>query len=332
MDEAWLQTRTYHHKDFADLDALVELKRAQRLTVSVALPTLNVAPTLRPILASLRESFGPDTPLIDQLAIVDSRSEDETLDVARSMGVEVYFDDELLPGAGAEKGKGEALWKSLAALTGDIIIWIDSDIENFDARFVYGLLGPLLTEPEIQYVRPFYRRPLHSGTALVPTGGGRVTEICARPLINMFFPSLAGFIQPLAGEHAGRREVFENVPFFTGYAVEIGLAVEIFRKYGLFGMAQVDLEERVHHNQPIEDLCRMSDAIMQATVVLLKDEDRIQLSEEPAIELAQPVERDGHTSFQMVDVTIKRRPPLATLSEYAALRGSPAPDTGGSDD
>jgi len=269
MDEKWLKERTFNHQDFADLSLLARKKAGLGLTVSVGLPTLNVGATLGPILdicLTLQKEYG----LIDQLAIIDSCSADDTVAIALDRGAEIYHDREILPDLEPAAGKGEALWKSLAVLTGDIIIWIDSDIANFHPRFIYGLLGPLLDHQEIGYVKAFYRRPLVMAAGeRQENEGGRVTEVCARPLLNIFWPPLANLIQPLSGESAARRDVLTSVPFFTDYAVEVGLLVNILRQYGLPTIAQVDLEERVHTNQPLHKLGRMSFAILQAVFKLL---------------------------------------------------------------
>lgn len=274
MDEKWLSERTFDHRDFADLEILAKKKDKLGLSVSVCLPTLNVADTLAPILAAcrvLKEEKG----LIDQLAIIDSHSTDDTVPIALAGGAEVFLDREILPGLAPASGKGEALWKSLSVLTGDIIVWIDSDIRNFHPRFVYGLLGPLLDHPDIGYVKAFYQRPLMTSTGRMENEGGRVTEICARPLLSMFWPELAGLIQPLSGESAARREILESIPFFADYAVEIGLLVHILRQFGMSTIAQVNLEERVHVNQPLYKLGRMSFAILQAALKLLGDEGSV---------------------------------------------------------
>jgi len=312
MDETWLRERTFDHRDFADLAALGARKASSGLSVSVGLPTLNVAKTLGPILdvcQGLKEESG----LIDQLAIIDSRSVDETVEIALARGVEVYFDDEILPDLPPAAGKGEALWKSLAVLKGDLIIWIDSDIANFDARFIYGLLGPLLTFPEIGYIKPFYRRPLIGASGgREENEGGRVTEVCVRPLLSMFWPELANLIQPLSGESGGRRQILESVPFFTDYAVEVGLLVNILRRHGLLSMAQVDLEERVHTNQPLHKLGRMSFAIMQAIWRLLR-EDGLVMEKPPYARRETFAVVDGRYVPVSEEIGVVERPPLATL-------------------
>lgn len=317
MENTWLGDHTFHHGDFADLAALVAEKRRRGLSVSVALPTLNVGKTLGPILQTISGSLMGDVALVDQLAVVDSHSTDDTRDIAARWGAEVYVDSEIMPGAGSGQGKGEALWKSLAVLSGDIIVWIDSDIANFHPRFVYGLVGPLLMRPELGYVKAFYQRPLiqNSGAAH-PTEGGRVTEICARPILNLFYPELANLIQPLSGESAGRRTVLEAVPFFTDYAVEIGLLLNIYRQFGMGVMGQVDLDERIHTNQPLKALGKMSFAILQAVFQSLSRDNKIALSWQPAEALRTFMRDDGRYLPLNESISVIERPPMLSMPDY----------------
>jgi glucosyl-3-phosphoglycerate synthase len=308
----WLNERTFHHSAFMDLSELAKKKQHRRLSVSVGLPTLNVAETLGPILGvcqQLKQEHG----LIDQIAVIDGKSTDETVPIALAGGAEVFFDHEILPHLEPAGGKGEALWKSLSVLTGDIIIWIDSDISNIHPRFVYGLLGPLLSFPEIGFVKAFYQRPL-----VGPNGqkqqneGGRVTEICARPLLSMFWPPLAGLVQPLSGEYAARRQVFESIPFFTDYAVEIGILVQVLKRYGLSSMSQVDLEERIHTNQPLAKLGRMSFTILQAAFKLIAEEGVSPKKLPGEIRHFFSIIDGEHVAVQEL-MQLKERPPLASL-------------------
>lgn len=317
--EEWFGQRTYHYSEFSDIGELVRLKKEQGLTISVCLPTLNEADTIPNILPVIRRSLMERHQLVDQLAIIDSRSTDETAKVAKEHGAEAFFDDEYLTGQPLACGKGEALWKSLVPLTGDIIVWVDSDIKNFSPHFIYGLVGPLLTNTKIGYVKGYYRRPLFLGEMKRETGGGRVTEICARPLLNMFYPELAGLIQPLSGEYAGRRSILESVPFFTGYGVEIGLDIDIFRKYGLESIAQTDLRRRVHHNQNTEALGRMAFGIIQAVFKRLHDEGRITLRDDPGVDYQSIFFREGKYGLESQKLQVVERPPLATLDEYRRL-------------
>src|SRR5204863_72891 len=177
----------------------------------------------------------------EELAVIDSRSTDRTREIAADEGVPVFVHEEILPETGTYQGKGEALWKSLHVLTGDIVAWVDTDVTSAHPKFVYGLLGPLLMRPDLQFVKAFYQRPLHIGDELQATGGGRVTELAARPILNLFFPELSGIVQPLSGEQAGRRALLEQLPFFSGYGVETGLLVDTLQRAGLSAIGQVDM-------------------------------------------------------------------------------------------
>lgn len=320
MDKKWFKGHTFHHRDYKNVAQLVELKQEQNLTISLGFPTLNVEDTLYNVLLVAKEELVERFPLLDQIAIIDSHSTDETVSIARELGVEVHFDDKILPSLGSLSGKGEALWKSLDVLHGDIIAWADSDIENFHPRFIYGLVGPLLTNKKIGYIKGFYQRPLKTKGPVKEAGGGRVTELVARPILNLFYPDLAGFIQPLAGEYAGRREVLESIPFYTGYAVETALLVEILRKYGLESMAQVDLERRVHRNQPTKALGRMSFAILQAVFRLLEEDGKIDLSSEPNKVFHMVAFKDGEYAFRERQIEVAKRPPMNTVPEYLEHR------------
>ncbi len=315
----WFKRRTYHYSDFSDVEGLVRLKEEQGLTISVCLPTRNEADTIPNILPVIRRSLMKRHRLVDQLAIIDSRSTDNTAEVAAEHGAEVFYDDEYLAGQPPAYGKGEALWKSLVPLTGDIVVWVDSDIKNFSPHFIYGLVGPILANRKIGYVKGYYRRPLYLGEMQRETGGGRVTEICARPLINMFYPDLARLIQPLSGEYAGRRRVLESVPFFTGYGVEIGLDIDIYRKYGLAAMAQTDLKRRVHHNQGTKALGQMAFGIMQAVFKRLHDEGRLELKDEPGTDYRSIIYRHEQYGLESHEVRVVERPPLSTIEEYRRL-------------
>ncbi|RJQ53308.1 MAG: glucosyl-3-phosphoglycerate synthase [Actinobacteria bacterium] len=316
----WFDSRTFHCRQFRNVAKLVEAKQRQGLSISLGLPTLNVEETVGKIVSMLVRVLVERHPLLDQVAIIDSHSSDRTVEIAESLGAEVYFDDDLLPTMGTAAGKGEALWKSLDALWGDIVIWIDSDIRNIHPRFVYGLVGPLLTDSEVKFVKAFYERPLHEGSVVHETGGGRVTELMARPALNLFYPHLSGFMQPLSGEYAGRREVFESVPFFTGYAVETGLLVDISERYGLESMAQVDLAQRIHSNQPLQALGRMSFAILKAVMMMLEREGRVKGAPETGeVFNAVAALGEGYT-LAPNEVPIIQRPRIDSVQEYLEHR------------
>lgn len=321
MNQAeWLDKYTFSHTHFQDINRLVELKKEQSTTISLGLPTLNVESSLPKILETIKTALYEEHPLLDEIAIIDSHSKDRTVEIAKDYGVDVFYDDEIVPSLGTAKGKGEALWKSIGALSGDLIVWIDSDIENIHPRFVYGILGPLLAHPEIGYVKGFYQRPIKSSGQLRETGGGRVTEIFARPMLNMFYPQLAGFVQPLSGEYGGRREILESIPFFTGYAVETALLIQIERQFGIESMAQVDLERRVHHNQPTKALGRMAFEILQALLKLLEEDDKIKVASDLNPLLKQLQRRNGEYHFTDYKPNVIKRPPMKEAKEYQDKR------------
>ena len=264
--DKWFAENTFHADEFTQLDELVALKREQGVTISAALPALNEEESVGHVIDTIKNALMEQVPLLDEMVLIDSNSTDRTREIAEERGIPVHIHQEILPQYGARPGKGEALWKSLYCTTGDIIIWIDTDIVNIHPRFVYGLIAPLLHRPEIQFVKGFYRRPLKVGNKMQAGGGGRVTELTARPLLNLFYPELSGIIQPLSGEYGGRRTALEKLPFFSGSGVEIGLVIDLFEEFGLSAIAQVDLQERVHHNQTLEALSKMSFAIIQAVI------------------------------------------------------------------
>jgi glucosyl-3-phosphoglycerate synthase len=252
--------RTFHHRQFA-LPRLLAQKRAQRLRVSVCLPARDEAATIAPIVREVRRHLVEAAPLVDEIVVVDDSSSDQTTEQARAAGAtRVVAAADCLAEVTAGPGKGQALWKGVAETEGDLVVFCDSDVRNFGPRFVTGLLGPLLVDPEVALVKGFYERPLEGE----PTGGGRVTELVARPLIAALFPHLTGVAQPLAGESASRRSVLEQLPFVHGYGVELGLLVDVASRFGVPALAQVDLGVREHRNRPIGELSAMSLAVLQA--------------------------------------------------------------------
>jgi glucosyl-3-phosphoglycerate synthase len=256
----WFEQRSFHFRDFR---SLTEGANRLPLTTTLVLPTRNTAETIGPILDTVAR-LNDRTGLIEQVVVVDADSPDGTADIARAHGAEVYSENELLPEYGRAHGKGDAMWRSLSVARGDIVMFADSDSTDFQEHFVYGTLGPLLTNPEIQFSKAAFRRPFSSDGQAVVDGGGRVTELMAKPLLNFFYPELTGFVQPLAGEFAGRRELLGGIPFATGYGVEIAMMVDVLNEVGLAGMAQVDLETRQNRHQPLFDLTRMSSAVLRA--------------------------------------------------------------------
>ena len=318
----WFGNRTFHHSQFEPPARLRAAKERLGLSVSVCLPTRDEAATVGGIVRNLRRNLHERARLVDEIVVMDAGSGDDTVAVARAEGAKVYFEHEVLPGEGPGSGKGEALWKSLHACEGDLICWVDADIRNFHARFVYGLLGPLLLDPDIQYVKAFYDRPIRERNALRATGGGRVTELLARPLINLLWPELAGIVQPLSGEYAGRRETLEQVPFFSGYGVELGLLVDIAARFGVDAIAQVDLDRRVHRNQDMQALGRMSFGILQAAFLRLAEEGR-SVPGNFATTLVQFSNQLVEYQPEPREIVTSRRPPIVTVDDYRRRRADP---------
>jgi glucosyl-3-phosphoglycerate synthase len=267
--EEWLKNNSYTLDDFSNLNKLEELKKNLNYKVSVVIPTLEEEDTIENVINYLIRKLVIQNKIIDEIVVIDGGSKDSTIDKILKLKennpdeVKFFLQDDILPTICKHKGKGEALWKSLYVTEGDIIIYSDSDIKNFDERFVVGILGPLLVNNDIKFVKGYYNRPLITSNESKSNEGGRVTELCARPLLNVLYPELSGFIQPLGGEYGGFREVLEKVEYTSGYGVEVQTLIEIYEKFGLDVMAQTNLIERVHRHQPLNSLSKMSSAIMQ---------------------------------------------------------------------
>jgi glucosyl-3-phosphoglycerate synthase len=262
--------RAFHHAEFpAD-----RLRAEREETISVCVPARDEAATIAAIvgpLVGLREAG-----VVDQVLVVDGDSRDGTGAIAAALGADVLNPAELLAEFGPVLGKGDAMWRALSVLTGDLVCFVDADSEDFGAHFACGLLGPLVCAPGVQFVKGFYRRPFKAnGAAAQPTGGGRVTELTARPLLQAFYPELADVRQPLAGEFAARRELLERMPFCTGYAVEMGLLLDVHAGAGLEALAQVDLDSRQNRHQRLEDLAPMAAAVLGAVTSRLRREGRL---------------------------------------------------------
>lgn len=299
---SWYERRTYAFDP--DPEAVRRKKRERPTTVGVGIPALNEAATIGDICREVKALMAAPGPLVDRLVVVDSGSSDGTSEAARSAGAEV-FDLSDAPVTGG--GKGAALYKSLLVLAEcDLIVWLDGDVANFGSHFISGLLRPLLEESDIAFVKGFYERPLKTDAGL-RGGGARVTELVARPLINLLFPELSGLVQPLSGECAFRRSAVEGVRLFTGYGVDIGLVIDIFERHGLNAIAQADLGVRVHDNKDVQALGRMAHQVVQAMLVRLEELGRIKLQEEPSSGLVQ----FGPTP-RTTDLQITQLPPIAT--------------------
>ncbi len=320
MVDKWFAENTFHSREFRAISRLVDLKREQGVRISLGLPTLNEAATIGKIIRVLKDELQTRHPLLDEIVVFDSGSSDKTVEIARGLGLRVVDHRDILPELGSYTGKGEALWKSLYELEGDIVAWCDTDISNIHPQFVYGVVGPLLTDPRIGYVKGFYRRPLNFGGSLDTAGGGRVTELTARPILNLFYPELSGLLQPLSGEYAGRRELLERLPFFTGYGVEIGHLIDILETYGPNRIAQVDLGVRIHRNQELFDLSKMAFAILQVALKRLGDRHRIHLLEDVNRSMKLIQYANDRLSLDVKEIVDWERPPMAAIPEYLARR------------
>jgi glucosyl-3-phosphoglycerate synthase len=315
---AWFEHRTTSATSLAEVDveALLRAKRRGGHRVSVVLPARDEAATVGSLVAGLHEQWVRRVPLVDELLVMDSDSTDDTADVARAAGADVVATADVLPAHGSRPGKGEALWKSLAATTGDLVVFLDADLLGDVVHFVPGLLGPLLSDPQTAYVKGCYTRPLVVAGEEQPAGGGRVTELTARPLLNALWPELAGFVQPLGGEYAARRSLLERLPFPTGYGVETAMLIDTLALVGLEGMAQVDVGVRLHHHQDDAGLGRMASEIMQVAWERLHREGRILPGEdasEPNTLMTQFHREEAGFAPRSTDVTVVERPPIGSL-------------------
>jgi glucosyl-3-phosphoglycerate synthase len=291
------------------VDALMLAKGTT--TVSVVLPARDEERTVGDIVSVIRRDLVEHVGLVDEIVVVDSNSTDATAERAREAGARVVAQNEVLSHLPPLTGKGEALWKGLAASSGDIVVFVDADLRSFGAHYISGLVGPLLVNGDTHFVKATYERPYTGEDGVVRRGaGGRVTELVARPLLNMFWPELAGFAQPLGGEYAARRAALEQVPFVTEYGVEFGLLVDLLQLVGLDAMAQVDLGHRAHTHQSVAALGRMAGQIMLTAWSRLERQGRVLASEPPAHTLLQ-FGLEGRAD--LVDVAVAERPPLASL-------------------
>jgi glucosyl-3-phosphoglycerate synthase len=301
--QKWFASRTFAAADWP-VERLMAAKGATR--VSVVLPALDEEPTVGAIVAGVRR-LADWTGLVDEVLVIDSGSVDATAEVARAAGAGVYHRDDILPELGSYPGKGEVLWKALYVARGDIIVYVDADLTDFGEHYLIGLLGPLLTDPSVLMVKAFYDRPLLDVSA---AGGGRVTELMARPLLGAFLPQLTGVVQPLAGEYAARRSLLEALPFAAGYGVETGLLLDTVTAYGLDAVAQVDLGHRTHGHQDTAALGRMAATILHTVLRRVAPEHLLWT------ELTQ-FHREGGVAVPVdAEISWPDRPPMETVPAY----------------
>ncbi len=317
MDNSWLQKNTFYHSQFSNLEHLVLEKRRKGLSISLCLPTLNEEKTIAKEIIIMKSELMTRFPLLDEIIVVDSGSTDRTLEIAAEYGADVYTASDILPDLKDFKGKGENLWKALYVTRGDIIVYLDADIKNVHHRFVYALVAPLLLYDHIRYSKAFYDRPISVGDQrLRPTGGGRVTELVIRPLFSLFFPELTQIIQPLSGEYAGFRSVFEKIPFPIGYGIETSMILDISAKWGLDAIAQVDLDRRIHRNQSTKALGKMAFVIMQTFLKRLVTRGQITLQDELFNEMIQYSLKDNEYCPEIHQIGGHERPPMIEIPAY----------------
>ncbi|MGQ4328309.1 glucosyl-3-phosphoglycerate synthase [Streptomyces hayashii] len=307
--ERWLATRSWSVSD-RPLHRVLAAKRASNQTVSVVLPALNEEETVGDIVAVIRHDLMHQVPLVDEIVVVDSGSTDRTSEVAAAAGARVVHRDDILPRIPAAPGKGEVLWRSLLVTTGDIVCFVDADLREFSSDFVSGIVGPLLTDPDVDLVKAMYDRPLRGAAGQ----GGRVTELMARPLLNMHWPQLAGFVQPLGGEYAARRALLEQLPFPVGYGVELGMLVDSLHLVGLDALAQVDVGVRKHRHQDGQALGRMAATIYRTA--------QLRLARGHLVRPALTQFERGADGFEprTYSVDTEERPPMTQIAEYATRR------------
>jgi glucosyl-3-phosphoglycerate synthase len=297
---AWYRSNTFSHKQFP-----AERIAAEReASVSLCLPARNEARTIGTILEQVMPL--KELGVVDEVVVVDN-STDETAEIARGLGAEVHLQQELMPEHGPVLGKGDAMWRALHVLRGELICFVDADSEQVGPHFVCGLLGPLIFNPWTSFVKGCYRRPFRVGQTVFPDGGGRVTELTARPLLNLFYPELAGIEQPLAGELAARRDLLERLPFVAGYGVDVALVLDAYRVVGLEGIAQVHLDVRQNAHQPLRDLGPMAYEVLHAVASRLEREGRLQASLPWAYTLP------GEPGPQTLKLELVERPPQLSL-------------------
>ena len=267
--ELWAQSRTFHHSSFPAARIAAEREHS----VAVCLPARECAGTVGAIVESLLELRAAGA--LDDVLVVDAASPDGTAEVAAAAGARVCQEAELMPAIGPVLGKGDAMWRALSALDAEIVCFLDADSAGSTAHYATGLLGPLVCERGISFVKAFYERPFTHGELQLPAGGGRVNHLMARPALGLFYPELGAVRQPLAGEVAARRELLERLPFATGYGVEVAMLIDAWRELGLGGIAQVDLGEHRNSHQPLSSLTPMARTVLATIAQRMQEEGRL---------------------------------------------------------
>jgi glucosyl-3-phosphoglycerate synthase len=305
--DAWFRRRTSRWQDWP-VGGLIEAKRRLGVSISVVIPARNEERTVGAIVAALAQPLMTEEGLIDELVVMDSDSTDATFEVAARAGATVYRTREVVPELGAYSGKGEALWKSLLVASGDLLVFIDADLTQWGPHFVTGLLGPLLADERVMLAKGFYERLYAAGDGSTSADGGRVTELVARPLLNLWWPELAYVVQPLAGEWAARRCLMESLPIPIGYGVELATLLDTASRHGLDAVAQVDLGRRGHKHQSSHDL-----AVMAAEIMVAAERRRHRTSPATPAYLRQFVRTADGFAHRPQPVPTRERPPAASL-------------------
>jgi glucosyl-3-phosphoglycerate synthase len=277
MHDNMAAIRTYHHRDFP-IAELCQKKARTGETISVVIPTLDEQSTIGAIVRIVREELMERYPLVDELIVVDSGSTDQTVVEAQSAGAVVYQASAICPEHGHYRGKGENLWKSQWVASGSVTVFVDGDIMNFHPGYISGLVGPLLDDPALQYVKAFYQRPLCTEFGDLEHEGGRVSELLIKPFFSLFYPELRALHQPLAGEYAVRRRLLAQLPFPTGYAVELAHLIDVLALHGPDVFAQCDLDSRRHRNRPLGELSEMASALLPTLLRRAERDGKLQLS------------------------------------------------------
>jgi len=288
--ERWAQTRSFHHS----LYPAEKIARERELSVSVCLPARECAETVGAIVGALAELRAKGA--IDEVVVVDGASADGTAEAAERAGAVVHQEAELLAELGPVLGKGDAMYRALSVLDGELICFVDADTEGFSTHFACGLLGPLVCERDVSFVKAFYRRPFVQDGVSLAEGGGRVNGLVARPALRLFYPELAVISQPLAGEIAARRELLWRVPFATGYGVEIAMLIDVWREVGLEGIAQVDLDERRNRHQSLAALEPMAVTVLATLARRLEREGRLMAGQADGGPVERPAFADARVA------------------------------------
>lgn len=333
MISNWISNNTFEASDYSDYKELYKIKTSKQLLISVIIPTLEEEKTIGNILHILSTKLMHQIPLIDEIIVIDGGSKDSTIEICNSFSpsIRLIHEKDVLTDFKSERGKGNQLWKGLYSTKADIIIYMDSDLKNFDERFAIGILGPLLKTDNIKFVKGFYERKL-SSTSKTSNSGGRVTELCARPLLNMMYPELSGFIQPLGGEYGGYTNILRNIHYSSGYGVEVKLLIEIYEKYGINCMGQVNMYSKEHDHQPLNALTKMSFTIIKTIMTskynILLNDSKLLIKNMTNTDFNIKKRSDEHTQcndngeiigndyFKLCSINEIILPPLNLINEY----------------